>query len=242
MFRRIVNDMRVAMNSLVGLGLFLSGIGAGSAQTEGRDAASAMPLGARPAAVTRFCRDRARRDKFTVFCPTSYPRTGQSEVTPSGSSLLGPSFYWASFNDAAGFGNGDNGHLIFGGQRRIFSLAGSPGQTWPRPGESRPVKQLDLPHLFMTPMEDGRQFVAQEPARILRHAMIHARPALILVADAYPLGGFMGGHVIVLWNRQQHGYMLSLHFDAAPNGRAYSLSNRVTAAVQVASSFAPVTY
>ena len=106
--------------------------------------------------MNRFCLDRARRDKFPVLCPTRYPRTSQSEVTPSGSSLLGSSFYWASFNDAAGFGNGDNGHLVFGGQRPLFSLAGSPGQTWPRPGEARPVKQLNLPRLLMTPMQDGR--------------------------------------------------------------------------------------
>ena len=103
------------------------------------------------------------------------------------------------------------------------------------------MKQLNLPRLLMTPMQDGRQYVAQRPARILRHATVHTRPALILVAEPYPLGGFMGGHVIVLWNRQQHGYMLSLHFDGAPNGRAYSLADRVTAALQVASSFAPIT-
>lgn len=233
--------MRVVVTSPVGLGLFLSGIAAASGQMGGRDASSAVPLGARPAAVTRFCFDRARRDKFTVLCPTRYPRTSQSEVTPSGSSLLGPSFYWASFNDAAGFDNDDDGHLVFGGQRPPFSLAGSPGQAWPLPSEARPVKQLNLPRLLMTRMQDGRQYVAQRPARILRHATVRARPALILVAAPYPTGGFMGGHVIVLWNRQQHGYMLSLHFDGVPNGRAYSLAERVTAALQVARSLAPTT-
>ena len=186
--------MRVVVTSLLGLGLglFLSGIGAASAQTEGRAASSVVPLGAQPAAVTRFCLDRARRHKFPVLCPTRYPRTSQSEVTPSGSSLLGSSFYWASFNDAAGFGTGDNGHLVFGGQRPLFSLSGLPSQTWPRPGEAHPVKQLNLPRLLMSPMQDGRQYVAQRPARILRRASVHARPALILVADPYPLGGFMG--------------------------------------------------
>ena len=155
--------MRVVVTSLVGLGLFLSGIGATSAQTEARDAVSAVPLGARPAAVTRFCLDRARRDKFTVLCPTRYPRTSQSDVTPSGSSLLGPSFYWASFNDAAGFGTGDNGHLVFGGQRPLFSLAGSPGQTWPRPGGARPVKQLNLPRLLMTPAKMVASMSLKDP-------------------------------------------------------------------------------
>ena len=154
--------------------------------------------------------------------------------------FLDRAFTGASFNDAAGFGNGDKGHLVFGGQRPPFSLAGSSGQTWPRLGEARPVKQLNLPRLLVTPRRDGRQYVAQRPARILRHATVQARPALVLVAAPYPIGGFMGGHVIVLWNRQQHGYMLSLHFDGAPNGRA-SLADRVSAALRVASSFAPTT-
>jgi len=43
--------------------------------------------------------------------------------------VLGPSFYWSSFNDETGFGDGDDGHLIFGGQLPRFSR-----QTWPRPG------------------------------------------------------------------------------------------------------------
>ena len=153
---------------------------------------------------------------------------------------MGPSFYWASFNDPAGFDIGDQGHLIFGGQRLPFSLAGSPGTTWPRPGQARPVKQLNLPRLITTPTQDGRPFVAQRRARILRHATIRARPALVLVAPPYPFGGFMGGHLIVLWNWQRHGYMLSFHFEGAPNGDLYPLAERVTAALRLASSFAPV--
>lgn len=191
--------------------------------------------------VAKFCTDRARRDKFAVLCPTRYPRTRRSQVIASGSSVLGPSFYWASFNDAAGFDSGDGGHLIFGGQRPPFSLAGSPGQTWPRPGRAHPVKQLNLPRLIMTPMHDGRQYVAQRPARIVRLATVHTRPALVLAAAPYPIGGFMGGHVIVLWNRQQHGYMLSFHFEGAPNGHVYSPAERINAALKVASSFSPVT-
>ena len=48
--------------------------------------------------------------------------------------MLGPSFYWSSFNDETGFGDGDDGHLIFGGRRPRFSLAGARKQTWPRAG------------------------------------------------------------------------------------------------------------
>ena len=158
----------------------------------------------------------------------------------SGSAVLGPSFYWASFNDAAGFDE-DNGHLIFGGQRPPFSLAGSLGATWPRPGQAQqPVRQLGLPRLFTTPIQGGGIYVARRPARIRARTTVAGRPALILLAPPYPEGGFMGGHVIVLWNREQHGYMLSFHFGRSHAGRGYTLSERLTAALAVAHSFTPV--
>ena len=199
----------------------------------------AIPLGAAPAPVTGFCQRRARRGKFTVLCPTRYPLAPASRVTASGQSLLGPSFYWASFNDAAGFDDGDDGHLIFGGQRPPFSLIGSRGQTWPHPRQRRPVQQLALPHLLTMPIQGGGHYVAQRPARILRRANVRGRDALILVAPAYPQGGLMGGHVIILWNWHGHGYMLSLHFDGSPSGRIYTLTERIAAALAVAGSFAP---
>ena len=240
--RVMSNDVQLVMTcSILVLGLLLVDVEAAPTQIRRAGIPTAVPLGVRPPAVTRFCADRARRGKFTVLCPTRYPRTARSQVIASSSSVLGPSFYWPSFNDAAGFDNGDDGHLIFGGQRPPFSLAGSPRQAWPRPGQMRPVKQLNLPRLIMTPMQDGRQYVAQRSARIVRLATVHTRPALVLATAPYPIGGFMGGHVIVLWNWQQHGYMLSFHFEGAPNGHVYSLAERVNAAVKVASSFSPVT-
>src|SRR6188472_3047957 len=64
-FRRNVSShVRGVVTSMVGLGLLLSAVGAGSAQTEQRDAELALPLGAPPAAVSRFCVDRARRATF----------------------------------------------------------------------------------------------------------------------------------------------------------------------------------
>lgn len=192
--------------------------------------------------VTGFCRQRAKRGKFTVLCPTRYPLAPTSQVTASGQSLLAPSFYWASFNDAAGFDNGDDGHLILGGQRPPFSLVGSLGQTWPRPGQPRPAQQLPLPRLITTPVEGGGRSIAQRPARILRRAGIRGHDALVLVAPAYPQGGLMGGHVIILWNWHQHGYMLSLHFDGSRSGRVYTLTERIVAALAVAAGFAPVAH
>lgn len=234
------SDVRLLSTcSLLVLGLLLASVAAAPAQVQRAGRPKAVPFGARPPAVSRFCADRSRRNKFTVLCPTRYPRTVGSQVIASGSSVLGPSFYWASFNDAAGY-NRDNSHLIFGGQRSPFSLAGGAGQTWPRPGVARPVTQLGLPRSITTPMQGCRRYTAQRPARIMQRATVGTRQALVLVAPPYPSGGFMGGHVIVLWNRQQHGYMLSFHFEGALGSRAYSLAERVTAAVQMAASFTPV--
>ena len=202
--------------------------------------ATVIPLGPAPKAVTAFCHRRADRDRFPVLCPTRYPLTRVSLVTSSGDSLLGPSFYWASFNDEPGFLAGDHGHLVIGGQRPPFSLAGSAGQVWPRPGQPRPVQQLALPHLATTPEQGGGVYVAERPARILGRSTVRGHDALVLAAPPYPNGGFMGGHVIVLWNSHRHGYMLSFHFEVSRSGHAYSLATRVATALAVARSFAPV--
>jgi hypothetical protein len=86
-------------------------------------------------------------------------------------------------------------------------------------------------------MQGGGRYVALRPAQILRRATVDAHVALILVAPPYPDGGFMGGHVIILWNQQHHGYMLSFHFATGPSGRSYTRDERVAAALEMARSF-----
>jgi hypothetical protein len=201
---------------------------------------AAIPLGPTPAAVAAFCRYRARLHKFVVLCPTRYPRVRGSDVSASGTVFLGPSFYWASFNDDTGFAAGDHGHLILGGQRPPFSLVGSRGMTWPRPGQPRPVQQLPLPRLITTPKAGGGVYVDQNAARIRAHATVAGMPALVLLAPPYPDGGISGDHVIVIWNWHRHGYMVSLHFSVSPAGRPNPLAERIAAALAVARSFTPV--
>ena len=209
-----------------------------TAPAYGSHGASGIPLGSRPLALSRFCLARAREGKFPVLCPTRYPHEPRSDVTGSGRSLLGPSFYWASFNDFTGFDFYDYGHLLLGGQLPPFSLSGAVGQSWPRPGQPKPVAQLGLPRLITVPMSGGRTFIAQRPARILRRvALQDGAEALVLQAAPYPKGGFMGGHLIILWNWHSHGYMLSFHFDGVRNGSLYATGQRLAAALAVASSF-----
>jgi hypothetical protein len=162
-----------------------------------------------------------------------YPHAPDSTVTVSGLVLRGPSFYWASFNDSAGFPEADGGHLILGGQRKPFSLAGLRGQTWPRPAQPHPVLQLPLPRLLTTPMQGGKKYVAQRPARILMHARVNREPALVLTTASYPAGGISSGHVIVLWNWHMHGYLISLHF------ASYPIATRIAAALTIARSSKP---
>jgi hypothetical protein len=200
--------------------------------------AARIPLGAIPPAVRRFCRDGARRHTFPVLCPTRWPHAPSSSVAGSGSSVLGPSFYWGSFNDEAGFDDGDDGHLVLGGQRPRLSLAGSPREPWPRPGQPQPIEQLGLPRSITTPRHGGGTYVVQRPARILRSSTVGAARALVLVAPGYPTGGLNSGHVLVVWNRHGHGYFVSLHYDGS-RGTSYTQGARVSAALAIARSAQP---
>jgi hypothetical protein len=127
--------------------------------------------------------------------------------------VRGPSQWWASFDDPA-FGPPDGGHVIIGGQKAPFSLAGNVGDTWPRPGEPRPLPLLHLPAL-----------------RIVQRAPTGGRPALVLVAPSYPEGGVNGDHVLVLFNVEGRGAFVSLHLGG------YSLAEWIAAARAVAASW-----
>jgi hypothetical protein len=198
-------------------------------------ATAGIPLGQTPAAVVHFCHKRATRNVFMVLCPTRYPRLASSNVMPSGTLLLSPSYYWASFNDP-GFADGDQGHIVLGGQRPPLSLVGRPGQTWPRPGQRQPIRQLPLPRLLLTPTQHGPPYVAERRPTILHATRVGGAPALVLsAATDYPLGGLLSGHLIVIWNRGGHGYFISLHFAAYPD------QARLQALLEIAASSAPVT-
>lgn len=198
--------------------------------------ASGIPLGATPPAVRHFCVVRARLRAFPVLCPLRYPVASHSDVTGSGSAWRRSSFYWASFNDMAGFPHGDLGHLVLGGQRPPFSLVGATGKTWPRPGQRKPVQRLGLPRLITVPMRNGKTYIAQRPARIIARARIRGTSALVLSAAAHPEGGLLSSHVIIIWNEGHHGYFVSPHFAVSPKGTRYTLTERIGAALAIARS------
>jgi hypothetical protein len=193
-------------------------------RAEARETVAArIPLAPTPEVVLRFCRDRAHRHKFLVLCPTRWPNVPSSLVTSSRRIVLGPSFYWGSFNDESGFGVGDDGHLVIGGQRPAFALERLARQVWPRPGRRQPIRLLLLP----------------DHAPILRVVRVRNARALFLASPPSPAGGFMGGHVIVVWNRSGRGYFVSLHYDGR-SGVSYTVQQRVAAALAIARSARPL--
>ncbi|MBA3841479.1 MAG: hypothetical protein H0X39_02475 [Actinobacteria bacterium] len=88
-------------------------------------------------------------------------------------------------------------------------------------------------------LQGGGTYVAQRPAHILRLSTVSGSRALVLVAPDYPAGGFMGGHVIILWNWGGHGYFISLHLDRSRTAAPYTQAERVSAALVIARSAAP---
>ena len=211
-----------------------------SSSTSNSPAASPthIPLGPTPTVVTNYLARTARRVDFPVPVPQRFPAlpasktVGGSERTPRK-----PNVYMGTFNNFA-FKGTDGGHVLLGGQRRPFSLRGHAGQSWPRPGQPQPNKALSLPTRSRSvPIKGGGRFQQEKPAHILRRATVHATPALVLKAPPYPLGLIHGGHIIVIWNQDGHGYLVSIHFADAttPSGTA-TLADRVNAALDIATS------
>ena len=188
--------------------------------------AAAILLGPAPAAVRHECAQRADYSVYRTSCPTRWPVRRRAATKLDAAIVRGPSQWWASFDDPA-FGPPDGGHVIIGGQNPPLSLAGDAGETWPRPGEPAPLRLLDLPRLRKTP--DG--FVSEQPPTIVERTSVAGRPALVLTAAPYPLGGIHGDHVLVLFNVEGHGAFVSLHLGGS------SRAQRIAAALAVAASW-----
>jgi hypothetical protein len=123
-----------------------------------------------------------------------------------------------SINDPA-FGGDDSGHLVVGAQAEPLPTGGAPGGPWS--GDADP--RLKLP---------GRLVV-------VRRTRVGSADAIVLRAPPYPAGGVHGGHLVLLWNADGRGQLVSLHLSGATGPRRYSEGERVEAAVRIAESFRP---
>ena len=82
-------------------------------------------------------------------------------------------------------------------------------------------------------MKGGGEFVRALPVRRIGTATVHDNRAALLRAPPYPQGGIHGGHVVILWNQDGHGYLVSAHGVRMPQ------RDIINVALQVARSTQP---
>jgi hypothetical protein len=183
--------------------------------------AEPIPLGPLPASVLRLC-DQAR----VGLCPRLFPRgqgRGGVAIQPlSGREGVG---YLLDLH-VAGFASDDAGHVILGAQPGPLALDGRAGRPWPERRAEPPVEGLGL----LT-----GQF-GREPLVVERRTSVGVSEALVLHGPPYPRGGIHGGHVVVLWNLDGHGQLVSLHFTSRRHPERYPHRARVATALAMARS------
>jgi hypothetical protein len=130
------------------------------------------------------------------------------------------------------------GSVQFGQEQFVQSFPDARLLPDPQPAPGRhPADEAELLRQVL-PADPGVQH-KQDP---LQHTPVIERlPTRITKPPRcpYPAGGISSGHVIALWNWHRHGYLLSLHFVAAPNGASYSLAARIAATLTIARSCMP---
>jgi hypothetical protein len=201
-------------------------------------ALAGIPLGPTPAPVRQVCASTTK--PVRVLCPATYPRVRGSRVE-DGRDLTLPAYggYLVTFNDSA-FATEDVAHVFLGGQPGALSLRGRPRQAWPRPGERKPDKEMRIPAGFRNGRIPGDGSVPTHlRARVVRGAEVGGVPALVLrVPWAYPRGGVHSEHLIVIWNAEDHGYLVSVHFRGGRGRFRYTEDDRIDAALAIAESSA----
>jgi hypothetical protein len=168
-------------------------------------------LPAAPPAITKVCAEAAPRAAFPVLCPARWP-------PPAGRGAPKPrAFEKASdvylIDVANGFGRrgGHVFHLLVGGQRRPFG-------RWPAGVDP------DLRITTRKVLTTDRAGVLYLPARRIATARVHGVKATVLREPPYPQGGLHGGHVVVLWSEDGHGYLVSVHGERLPRRALVSIA------------------
>ena len=191
-----------------------------------------LPVAPVRAAVRRAC------ERMRITCPGLLPQSSEpgprvTDFSSSGATLLNiidP----AALQSPSGRPLGA-AHLLLGQTPRELVLLGAPGARWPPSGLDAAaylsMEGLRIASRVQTvPIRGGGRFVQARPPTIIRVAAVHGRPALVLRADPYPQGGIHGDHILVVWNANGHGHLVSLHYNAAP------LESRIRAALAIAAS------
>jgi len=214
--------VRFAATATVALALaLLAGCG-----DESERAGRGSPLPSAPDGVADGCREAAETAAFPVVCPSEWPDAGRPAKV--GLRLFGSDVAYL-LEAQTGFGSRSPVfHVLLGGQEKPFPASFEGGG-----------KQLRLTtRRITTPVHKdgeptGRIFVVERPTRSVGTTQIHGRPAAIMKAPPYPQGGIHGGHSIVMWNENGHGYLVSTHSETSPRAATRT-------AIQIARSTKPL--
>jgi hypothetical protein len=211
--RRHLVVVLIAAGTAAGCG---GGGGSRAAKTgTSRTAAPPTPdeqLVALPRSAVRRCAALATRRDVPVLCPTRLP---QARWFVRYQTLANRRSEYLTDLETKPHGSGDPFHVLAGGRRGRFSLKTTADGHWP---VDAPVPSSTC---CATPRDLGligaKRATAPgtwEPVRLkLRRSTSVARhPALLLVVAGYPDGGIHGGHLAVVWNQGDNGYVLSMHF------------------------------
>lgn len=212
---------RVVATAAVSLTL-LAGCGDDPERTA--DGSSLPPA---PAGVADGCREAADLAAFPVACPTEWPDTGRSAKVRL--RLFGGDVAYL-LEAQAGFGSRSPVfHVLFGGQRKPFPAGFEGG------GKQLRVTTRRVVTPYYASPRGGRVLgtsVVERPARRVGATRVHGQPAAIMKAPPYPQGGIHGGHSIVMWNENGHGYLVSTHSETSPRAATRT-------AIQIARSTGP---
>jgi hypothetical protein len=159
------------------------------------------PLAPAPTAITNACARAATSATFPVLCPARWPSPRGRGARKARLFEKAPDVYLIDAANGFSRRGGHVFHVLVGGQRRPF-------RHWPAGVDPR---LRVTTRKVTTPIQGGGEFVTQLPARGIGTARVNGARAAILQEPPYPAGGLHGGHVVVLWNEDGHGYLASVH-------------------------------
>jgi len=182
-----------------------------------------------PTSVADGCRQADEAVSFTVLCPTGWPEN----VRPSRTTLrmLGETDEAYLLEDNTGFGSRSPVfHVLLGGQHEPFP------STFEGGGKRLRVTTRRVVTPYYASPRGGRVLghrVVERPTRRVATTHVRGQHAAIMKAPPYPHGGIHGAHMIVMWNENGHGYLVSAHSERSP--RAATM-----AALRIARSSQPL--
>lgn len=169
------------------------------------DGETATTVGARlpgaPTAITNACAQAAAHAAFAVQCPARWPSYRGRGGPKARLFEKASDVYLVDVGNGFSRRGGHVFHLLLGGQRHSFG-------RWPASVD--PDLRITTRKVTI-PQRGGGTSVSQLPARRIATARVRGAQAVVMRAPPYPAGGLHGGHVVVLWSQDGHGYLVSVH-------------------------------